>query len=472
MSSRLLALSFLVLVSACGTPEPCDCTINTQAGPVTVMCGQSQCVAGDGWRCIASDQLAPAPEACLAPTSCTPATCEKTGATCGSIPDGCGGTLSCGTCEAGFQCNDANACESLCDHADCGPGMRCEPTTGQCVVDPCTQAGAVCGTVQGAQCGTCPEESACASTQKACIETVGTLPFAQHAYKTAVAGTTLYAAGPATQGATTLSLAELSLATGTVRTIATEQTIRSPLSHNGSNLYWVDSAGLQRLGADGATIESIPGLANWCNSLVVSSTTAFCGIGGDAKYGVSYYGVKSLPLKGGSAAWVVSSLNYPRMALQKNLLFYVGTTDNYYSFGKVGVTDVSDGFQQWLVSGGALDSDFILADAGAYYFVSDDGNAQTLVRVAYSEASGKELLTGKGIRSETTVAEGSEVVTVAEVAGVKGVYRVSTETKGTPALWLSAADLGGDSVEWLWRVENDWVFVTGTQVRRAFVPSM
>jgi hypothetical protein len=35
---------------------------------------------------------------------CTPTTCAAHNATCGTIPDGCGGTLSCGTCPTGSTC--------------------------------------------------------------------------------------------------------------------------------------------------------------------------------------------------------------------------------------------------------------------------------------------------------------------------------------------------------------------------------
>ncbi len=34
------------------------------------------------------------------PYSCSPTSCEAEGASCGRLDDGCGGTLSCGACEA------------------------------------------------------------------------------------------------------------------------------------------------------------------------------------------------------------------------------------------------------------------------------------------------------------------------------------------------------------------------------------
>ena len=42
--------------------------------------------------------------------TCTPVTCSSQGAQCGSIPDGCGGTLQCGTCGSGYTCNSSNTC--------------------------------------------------------------------------------------------------------------------------------------------------------------------------------------------------------------------------------------------------------------------------------------------------------------------------------------------------------------------------
>ncbi|UCD03362.1 MAG: hypothetical protein JSV63_01875 [Candidatus Aenigmatarchaeota archaeon] len=41
---------------------------------------------------------------------CKPTTCANLGYSCGSWPDGCGGTLQCGTCQGGFACS-AGTCE-------------------------------------------------------------------------------------------------------------------------------------------------------------------------------------------------------------------------------------------------------------------------------------------------------------------------------------------------------------------------
>ncbi len=64
--------------------------------------------------------------------SCVPATCMSLGKNCGTLSDGCGGTLSCGTCEvSGESCGGAGTANV------CGPGT-CNPKS-------CTDLGANCG---------------------------------------------------------------------------------------------------------------------------------------------------------------------------------------------------------------------------------------------------------------------------------------------------------------------------------------
>lgn len=58
-------------------------------------------------------------------TNCPCGTCATSGADCGSISDGCGHTLNCGTCGSGQQCV-ANSCEITCSAGQtdcCGDGI-------------------------------------------------------------------------------------------------------------------------------------------------------------------------------------------------------------------------------------------------------------------------------------------------------------------------------------------------------------
>ncbi|MBI2395060.1 MAG: hypothetical protein HYV09_36155 [Deltaproteobacteria bacterium] len=140
---------------------------------------------------------------------CTPITACPTGKVCGSYPNGCGGTITCGTCSSGKTCNGANACvcapnaylcsgatllrcavdgsdyasvatcpsASLCD-ASLGRCTECTPSSYYCVgadryscssvgigskVATCINA-ALCASGSGASCGT----PVCATDEKTC----------------------------------------------------------------------------------------------------------------------------------------------------------------------------------------------------------------------------------------------------------------------------------------------------------------
>src|SRR5215813_13205186 len=85
-------------------------------------------------------------------TTCTPTTCVAQGKNCGTIPNGCGGTLTCGVCTAPQTCGGggiANVC-----------GVGCVPTT-------CAAQGKNCGTIPDGcggtlTCGVCTAPQTCA----------------------------------------------------------------------------------------------------------------------------------------------------------------------------------------------------------------------------------------------------------------------------------------------------------------------
>jgi len=140
-------------------PRSCDdadaCTIDTLTGsPDTcnVACSHSQistCRAGDGC-CPAGCSFATDSDC-----SCTPKTCQDLGLACGSASDGCGATLSCGTCGTGQscvsgQCVDSNGTLGTACGADgdCDSGGCIEPDTwgwtgGYCSASCTTDA--ICG---------------------------------------------------------------------------------------------------------------------------------------------------------------------------------------------------------------------------------------------------------------------------------------------------------------------------------------
>lgn len=96
-------------------------------------CGACGNVCGAGSACVAGVCSVAPP-----PPTCTPTTCAAMGATCGTIGDGCGGTLVCGTCGAGLSCG--------------GSGVPNQCGAAACVPKTCAQLGASCGT-QSNGCG-------------------------------------------------------------------------------------------------------------------------------------------------------------------------------------------------------------------------------------------------------------------------------------------------------------------------------
>ncbi len=135
-----IASAELVILGACQPPaDPCG-VAGKNCGSIPDGCGGFV----DCGTCAAGSACSPS-NVCV----CTPTTCEAQGATCGAVANGCGGTLSCGTCPAGATCSSSNVCV-------------CAPTT-------CAAQGKNCGTIADGcggtlSCGTCPAGATCSSS--------------------------------------------------------------------------------------------------------------------------------------------------------------------------------------------------------------------------------------------------------------------------------------------------------------------
>jgi len=77
------------------------------------------------------------------PPTCTKSTCATYGIDCGSAPDGCGGTLACGTCPSGQVCSTGGKCA----------GTSCTPTTCAALAVECGSWANGCGGILN--CGDC-----------------------------------------------------------------------------------------------------------------------------------------------------------------------------------------------------------------------------------------------------------------------------------------------------------------------------
>jgi hypothetical protein len=89
------------------------------------------------------------------PPVCNPATCQSLGYTCGQWGDGCGGSISCGSCPGSTFCGGGGQL-GQCGTTD---GSGCQPLTCQQQNIGCGPAGDGCGNLL--QCGNCPAGQTC-----------------------------------------------------------------------------------------------------------------------------------------------------------------------------------------------------------------------------------------------------------------------------------------------------------------------
>ena len=105
--------------AACLNGQCYNMTLYVTAACVPAVCMTGNCGSmGNGCGGTLNCGACPSGQVCTNNTCnlpCTPTTCAAQGKNCGSIPDGCGGTLSCGTCTAPQTCGGGgtpNVCGS------------------------------------------------------------------------------------------------------------------------------------------------------------------------------------------------------------------------------------------------------------------------------------------------------------------------------------------------------------------------
>jgi hypothetical protein len=106
---------------------------------------------------------------------CIATTCAAAGKNCGTIDNGCGGRINCGSCAPPLTCGGGGV------EGVCGAGHECIPTT-------CAAAGKTCGTIDNGcggtlNCGSCAPpltcggggvENVCGTPERACVPTTCT----------------------------------------------------------------------------------------------------------------------------------------------------------------------------------------------------------------------------------------------------------------------------------------------------------
>ena len=99
------------------------------------------------------------PDVADAAQECVPKTCAELEANCGSIGDGCGGSLTCGTCKDPYKCGAGGTAHQ------CG----CTPSTCLKLGISCGDYDTGCGTVS---CGSCTQPDTCVDHQCTCACTL------------------------------------------------------------------------------------------------------------------------------------------------------------------------------------------------------------------------------------------------------------------------------------------------------------
>jgi hypothetical protein len=153
------------------TPPACVPTVCSRQG---VSCGPAGNGCGGALQCGECT----APQTCggggtssVCGGGCVPKTCAELGYNCGPAGDGCGGALSCGTCTAPQTCGGAGQ-SSVCGANDAG--APCVPTTCVKLGFNCGPAGDGCG--GSLSCGTCTAPETCGGGGKASVCGGGCVP--------------------------------------------------------------------------------------------------------------------------------------------------------------------------------------------------------------------------------------------------------------------------------------------------------
>ncbi len=147
-----------------GTPGVCGAVDGGSCTPLTCKSQGFNCgPAGDGCGGSLSCGTCTGCQVCggggtgvCGGACCVPETCKSQGIDCGPAGDGCGGSLSCGTCPMGETCGGSGI-DGKCGAID--SGVMCVPLTcaGQGIN--CGPAGNGCG--GSLSCGTCPMGETC-----------------------------------------------------------------------------------------------------------------------------------------------------------------------------------------------------------------------------------------------------------------------------------------------------------------------
>src|SRR5205823_5259580 len=124
---RFVLIASLALLAGCQTDTTpacgpsnctgcCDSNGLCQNGAAPQACGE----LGGACSACAGNQLCQF-GFCTQPASCTPTSCAKAQKNCGTVLDGCGGQLNCGTCEVSGESCGGSGTANVCGVGSCTP---------------------------------------------------------------------------------------------------------------------------------------------------------------------------------------------------------------------------------------------------------------------------------------------------------------------------------------------------------------
>jgi N-acetylneuraminic acid mutarotase len=157
MTPQEKLLEFMMFdLASCVTPDTIPACVPKTCGQLGLNCGQAGDGCGGTLSCgsCTSPQVCgwgSTPNVCTTPVACVPKTCSQLGLSCGPAGNGCGGTLNCGSCTLPEVCGAG------------GPG-QCGLLTSQCVPTTCTALGLSCGPA-GDGCGATLDCGSCSAPQ-------------------------------------------------------------------------------------------------------------------------------------------------------------------------------------------------------------------------------------------------------------------------------------------------------------------
>jgi hypothetical protein len=286
------------VTSDCGGGDICragvcqagmSCQSDLQCKALGMVCDVAggRCVECNGAADCSGNQGGTSGQACLGQS------CLDTTACTSSL--GCGPGLVCAaaappawpTAFLGMGCSE---CAS---NADCPAAEACQ---GGLCIKACFLAAAKCGTVDGAECGSCPDHGQCSSTHTTCLDAVGDLD------PDVAVSEGLVVTEDAVFSANSSAVFRTDRTTHKTTTVAQASDILNGLASNSTDLFWAVVNTIYKMPLAGGTPTKVHTFAaeDDCYGVAADDQNAYCYINQNSP---SWFGIYQIPLSGSGSPW-------------------------------------------------------------------------------------------------------------------------------------------------------------------------